>query len=113
MKNLRIKLSGTIGNDFFYYTCQFANLYRITGRAYLENSQTLVIHAEGEETNLEHFLKYCKEGPLGSSVNSAQIDTGTIQYYEDFSIEQILLDGDKYTNRAIKDEIKFKDENQI
>jgi acylphosphatase len=112
MKNLKIEISGTISNDFLYYTFQFANLYHIAGRAYFENSKILTIHAEGEKTNLEHFLKYCKEGPLGSSVNSVKIDTGAIQHYEGFSIEPILFDGDKCTNRTFKDKSIFKDKNQ-
>jgi len=44
------------------------------------------IAAEGEEIPVNHFVEYCKRGPIGSPVTSFQISEGKLVNYESFDI---------------------------
>lgn len=86
MRSIKIQISGTFSNDFLYYTCQFAKLYHIRGEAQLVGKNTMLIYAEGKDSDLDHFLKFCKEGPVGSTTDSIDISTDTLKNYTRFAI---------------------------
>ena len=91
MKNLRIKISGKVKKTgFLFFAKQFSKIYHITGFAKYTGNTTLLIEAEGEETRLNKFIEYCKEGPLGSKINGFDIREGEIKHYHSFDIASTL-----------------------
>lgn len=87
MKNLRINISGKVcKTGFLFFVKQFSKLYHITGFVKYTGETSLLIEAEGTETNLSRFLDYCKAGPSGSKIKDIKITEGELQNYRAFNI---------------------------
>jgi len=92
MKNLRISISGKVcKTGFLFFAKQFSQLYHINGFAKYTGETSLLIEAEGTESNLRRFLDYCKVGPCGSIINDIKITEGEIQNYRAFNIIENIL----------------------
>jgi len=89
IKSVYVKIYGNVqGVGFRYSTLQKAKNLEITG--YVKNHQdgTVEVIAEAEESKLNTFLKWLKNGPPGSRVTNTQIQYKlTPSYYKTFSIE--------------------------
>lgn len=87
MKNLRIKIFGQVRKTgFLFFVKQFSKLYHISGFIKYTGETSLLIEAEGSETNLSRFLDYCKAGPSGSIIKDIRISEGEIQNYQAFEV---------------------------
>ena len=91
MKNLIIKISGKVKKTgFLFYAKQFSKLYNINGFAKYTDNTTLLIEAEGNENQLNKFIEYCMEGPLGAKIINFNISEGEIKHYNSFDISSAL-----------------------
>lgn len=87
MQNIQIKVSGRIQKTGFpFYVKQFAQLNDINGLVKYLDESTILIEAQGNETDLNVFIEYCRIGPNGSVINSIKISQGQIQKYKLFQI---------------------------
>ncbi len=78
---------------FLFYIKQFSGIYHINGFAKYTGDDSIFIEAEGEETNLEEFLKYCRIGPDGAVINSIKIFPSKPRLYTSFKIfENSMID---------------------
>jgi len=87
MKNLQIKISGKILNTgFLFFIKQFAKYYSICGFVQYTSDTSLTIEAEGSESNLNKFIKFCRTGPSDSTIIGFKITEGEIQNHSSFNI---------------------------
>lgn len=45
------------------------------------------IEAEGEEDTLSNFIEFCRKGPVGTPVQSLEINEGSVVGYDSFDIK--------------------------
>ena len=47
---------------------------------------TVIIHAEGDQYNLEKLLNWCKKGPMMASVSKVEKQTAILENYKTFEV---------------------------
>ncbi len=73
-KHVKIIVSGRVqGVGFRYQTYQEAINYGIHGFVKNQLDGTVLIEAEGDETNIDMFIEWCKHGPSLSRVDNLKI----------------------------------------
>ena len=73
-KHVKIIVSGRVqGVGFRYQTHQEALKYNIFGFAKNQLDGTVLIEAEGDESNVDLFVEWCKHGPAFSRVDNIKI----------------------------------------
>ncbi len=86
-KHLNIKIYGEVqGVSFRYYSQEQALALDITGFVRNEPYNSIYIAAEGEEKNLQEFLKWCYQGPSLAKVGKVEVEEGEIKEYDKFEI---------------------------
>lgn len=89
MKNIQIRIFGKVQNvGFRFKTMEMAYKCGITGFVQNEGYSVVLIEAEGQEDNLEHFLNWCKKGPLGSKIEKVETTEGPSKDYSSFDIRR-------------------------
>lgn len=64
MRCIEIIIRGQVqGVGFRYYTLKIANELHITGYIRNKSDGSVFIEAEGEKSNIESFLLWCRQGP--------------------------------------------------
>ncbi len=87
MQNIQIKVSGRVQKTGFpFFVKQFAQLHNINGFVKYLDESSVGIEAQGNEADLNVFIKYCRIGPNGSVINSIKISQGQVQKYKSFKI---------------------------
>jgi acylphosphatase len=88
MKHLQVKVSGKVQGVFFRAeTKKKAEEIGVTGFVRNEEDGTVYIEAEGEESLLEQFLKWCHEGPTLAEVEDLSFDyEDSLKQFTDFEI---------------------------
>jgi acylphosphatase len=87
MQSLQITLTGKIQNTGFpFYVKQFAELNHIKGTVHISGNISIIIEAEGEESNLDRFIEYCRIGPLGASVFTLNVARSGKRGFDSFQI---------------------------
>ena len=88
MKHLNIKIYGQVqGVSFRYYTREQALVLGITGFVRNEPDNSIYISAEGEENNLQEFLKWCYQGPSSAKVDKVEVKESKVKKYDKFEIK--------------------------
>ena len=85
--NIQISISGRVqGVGFRYSAIHKARETGITG--YVKNMYdgSVFIEAEGNKTNLDHFLLWCHKGPNWARVDKVTTTPGTLKNYSSFSV---------------------------
>ncbi len=86
-KCAKITISGRVQNIGFRYNAQIiANEHNITGYVKNMRNGTVFIEAEGEESDLEKFISWCRKGPTWSYVENTDIEYIPLNGYSDFKI---------------------------
>lgn len=86
-KHLNIKVHGLVQGIFFRATAkEQADKLGITGFARNEFDGSVYIEAEGEENELEKFVKWCHIGPSMAQVKSVEISKGSLKNFTEFEI---------------------------
>ncbi len=87
MKHLNIRVYGKVQGVFFRVSAkQEAEKLNLTGFARNEKDGTVYIEAEGEQKNLDEFLKWCKNGPDSARVDKIESTPGHLKNFSDFTM---------------------------
>ena len=85
VKHFNIKILGQVHNvGFRFGAAEAAKEFMIFGFVRNEPDGSVYIEAEGEEENLQKFLKWCKKGPSWAKVEKTAVSEGEIKNYIDF-----------------------------
>lgn len=70
-KHFKVLISGNIQRQGFrFYAVKKAYEIGVTGHVGWDESEALLIHIEGTQSQLEKYLAWCKVGPPGAKVIS-------------------------------------------
>lgn len=87
IKHLNIKIYGKVQGIFFRVTAkEKADGLGITGFTKNEDDGSVYIEAEGEEKNLEEFLKWCKKGPSLAKVEKIETTESELKNFTKFEV---------------------------
>ena len=88
-KHFSIRISGVVQGVFFRASAKRkADAYGIKGYVKNERDGSVYVEAEGEEKNLEEFIRWCRTGPERASVKSCEVNEGAVKGFSDFVIER-------------------------
>ena len=87
-KHLDITIAGKLyETGFRFVAMQAAYKYRITGTIKYNRFKNIFIQAEGEESNLDQFITWCRKGHPGSIIDNISIEESTaIVGYNSFDV---------------------------
>lgn len=86
IRHVQVIISGKVENTGFrLYALRGASEMNIKGQV-KQKSGMVLIEAEGEESHLEKFITWCKNGPVGCVVGSTEIIEKKVIGYQDFNI---------------------------
>jgi len=88
VKNVQITITGRVqGVGFRYSAIQKAREHQIKG--YVKNNYdgSVFIEAEGEATDLDYFLLWCRRGPSAARVDNVIQLPGSVKNYTSFSVK--------------------------
>ncbi len=84
-KHLNIKIYGQVQGVFFRISAkEQAEKLNITGFAQNKDDGSVYIEAEGDDSSLGKFLKWCKNGPDGATVEKLEITEGPVKNFTEF-----------------------------
>ncbi len=87
-KSAQITITGRVqGVGFRYYAVKKASEMNITGYVKNMHDGSVFIEAEGEESDLDRYILWCRKGPASSRVDKVDLTPGVIKNYRDFSIQ--------------------------
>jgi acylphosphatase len=82
MKHFNIKIYGIVqGVGFRYHAIRQANSIGVTGFVRNEPDGSVYIEAEGNETALAEFVKWCKTGPSYAHVEDVNVKEGNLKNF--------------------------------
>ncbi len=86
-KHLNIKVFGDVQGVIFRASAErLAKKLGVMGFARNEPDESVYIEVEGEESPLQEFVKWCKEGPDFAKVRSIETEEGELKNFTDFRI---------------------------
>ena len=87
MRHYRIKIKGKVQGVWFRVcTRDEATRLGLTGFVRNEQDGTVYAEAEGEEGQLDAFVRWCHIGSEQSEVGEVSVDQGDIQGFKEFII---------------------------
>lgn len=85
-KHLNIKISGQVQGVFFRETAKdTAEKLGIFGFVRNESDGTVYIEAEGDEVNLDKFIKWCHDGSEAAQIDKVEVQMGSLKNFSKFS----------------------------
>jgi acylphosphatase len=89
MKGVSIRCSGKVQGVFFRVSAKNkADELGLKGWVRNEPDGTVLIHAEGHESQLEELLEWCNHGPQFARVEGVESLTVEVQKFDAFEIRQ-------------------------
>lgn len=87
VKHLNIIITGRVQGVFFrHFSEREAQKLKIFGLVKNLPDGSLYIEAEGEEKNLEKFVKWCKKGPKFAKVKQIKVNGSPNKNFHKFEI---------------------------
>jgi len=87
IKHINIKIYGLVQGIFFRATAkQEADKLNITGNAKNLDDGSVYIEVEGEENNLDKFVKWCNQGPSMAQVEKVVVIEDEIKNFSEFKV---------------------------
>jgi acylphosphatase len=88
MKHLDIYVEGKVQGVGFRYSA-FNMAQKIGIKGFVKNlpDRRVYIEAEGDDVALEMFVKWCKDGPIRSRVDSCKVNESNLCHFDRFRIE--------------------------
>ena len=87
IKHFNIKIYGLVQGAFFRVSAkEQADKLSLTGFAKNESDGSVYIEAEGEEKNLNKFIKWCNIGPEMAQVEKVVITETPLKNFSEFTI---------------------------
>lgn len=91
-KHVNINICGLVQGVFFRVSAkQQADKLNITGFARNEPDGSVYIEAEGQEKDLDKFIKWCNIGPTLAEVEKIITSEGSLKNFKEFYVKQIVL----------------------
>ncbi len=88
IKHFNIKIYGLVQGVFFRAsTKEEADKLSLTGFVQNQPDGSVYIEAEGEEGNLNKFLKWCNKGPLMAQVEKISVSEDSLINFSEFKIK--------------------------
>jgi acylphosphatase len=88
-KSLSIHISGKVQGVFFRAsTKEKADELGVTGMVRNEKNGSVYIEAQGEQEQLEEFVKWCRRGPQHARVDAVDVSEISFKDYKQFTIER-------------------------
>ena len=85
MQHFNINVYGLVqGVGFRYATKKYANAIGITGFVKNEADKSVYIEAEGSQSALADFVKWCKTGPSYAQVENVIVKEGDLKNFTSF-----------------------------
>ena len=89
MKHLNIRVSGKVQGVFFRAsTKEQADLLGVKGFVRNEPSGDVYVEAEGAESQIQEFLKWCGRGPSRARVDNIKVEEGVLKNFERFEVSR-------------------------
>ena len=89
LKHLNIRISGKVQGVFFRAsTKDQAVIFGIKGFVRNESNGDVYIEAEGEENQLNEFLKWCRQGPSRARVDNLNIKESEVVNFDSFEVRR-------------------------
>jgi acylphosphatase len=89
MKHFNVRVSGQVQGVFFRAsTKEHADLVGVKGFVRNEKNGDVYVEAEGEENQLQEFLKWCGRGPSRARVDNIIIEEGLLKNFESFEVSR-------------------------
>jgi acylphosphatase len=86
--NVQLTIKGRVqGVGFRYSTIQKAREHNIKGFVKNQYDGSVFIEAEGDETDLEHFIHWCHKGPFPARVENVIRMPGTFKNHPSFRVK--------------------------
>ena len=86
-KHFNIKIKGHVQGVFFRVLAkEKADELGITGFVRNESDGSLYIEAEGEASNLDRFLAWCRQGPKSAGVEDVEVSESEMRGFVEFSL---------------------------
>ncbi len=88
MQHYNIIIKGKVqGVAFRVYCKKAAHNLNLCGFVKNKKDNSVYVEIEGIDTNLQKFVDWCHIGSPLSHVESVEIETGDMKYYENFEIK--------------------------
>lgn len=89
MKHFNIRVSGKVQGVFFRAsTKEQADFCGVKGFVKNEMNGDVYIEAEGEERQLQEFLKWCSRGPSRARVDNVDVEESDLRNFSDFRVDR-------------------------
>lgn len=89
MKHFSIRVSGKVQGVFFRATTkEQADLLGVKGFVRNEANGDVYIEAEGNDNQLQEFLKWCEHGSSRARVDNLQIEEGLLKNFVRFEVSR-------------------------
>lgn len=86
-KHLNIKIYGLVQGVFFRTTTkEQADKLGLTGFTENKSDGSVYIEAEGEENQLNQFIKWCNQGPVMASVEKVVVTEDKLNNFSRFDV---------------------------
>lgn len=86
-QHLNIKVYGLVQGVFFRTTAkEQADNLGITGFAQNDPDGSVYIEAEGEENNLNKFVRWCNKGPSMAQVEKVVVTKSKLRNFSNFAV---------------------------
>jgi acylphosphatase len=88
MKNVVIIIHGKVRHKGFRFAAM-QKAYQLNVRGFIKNQadSSLYVEAEGEESNLDTFIEWCKVGPIGAQVTTVDVTEGSMKDFKGFDMK--------------------------
>lgn len=89
MRAVNIRITGKVqGVSFRKSAKQAADEWGLTGLARNETDGSVHIEVEGEEDQIEKFVKWCREGPEHAQVEEVKVTRQPLNDFDGFKVER-------------------------
>jgi acylphosphatase len=86
-KLVKLSIRGKVHGVGFRFSCMEA-AYRFEIKGFVKNKSdgSVYVEAEGNEENLNQFIKWCHKGPAWARVMNVEVQGGELKNYKSFEI---------------------------
>ena len=87
VKHVKLKIFGRVQGVLFRASAKReAEKLGVAGFIRNESDGSIYIEAEGHESNLNKFLKWCGYGPIMAKVVRVETEEGPVKHFTDFKV---------------------------
>lgn len=87
MKRLNLTITGRVQNvGFRYHTKITADSLNVNGFVKNLYDGSVYVEVEGEDENVDEFVKWCHQGPPRAIVDNVEIERGELKNFDAFKV---------------------------